>query len=202
MQGNLDNEEENIERADGVDTSDMSMDGAGELDPLVEQLYVHLHGLARSLFRDERNGHTLQTTALVHEAYLRLAQAKGREQTPREQFLAIAATVIRRVLIDHARSERARKRGGQLRHVQLNIEQLYIGRDTLDLLALDEALEALGDQSERCAKIVEMRFFGSMTEQEIADITGLSRATVARDWRWSRAWLMRRLSPGSASSAI
>ena len=156
-------------------------------------LYEELHALARSYMRRERRGHTLQATAVVHEAYVRLIEESGIAWNDRAHFVGLAARVMRRVLVDHARRHRAAKRGGAARRVTLvEADALALGRRP-DLLALDDALSALEEIDERKAAIVELRFFGGLTFDETAAHLGLARATVIRHWERARLWLYRQL---------
>jgi RNA polymerase sigma-70 factor (ECF subfamily) len=167
-------------------------DGALErLTPLVE---AELRRLARAYMRRERRGHTLQTTALVNEAFLRLTDARRVRWQDRAHFLGISARLMRRVLVDHARSRGYLKRGGGARRVTLD-EGLHGSADPapLDLLALDRALEALAAIDARKGRIIELRFFGGLSVEETADLLGVSPDTVKRDWRLAKLWLLRQL---------
>ncbi len=165
-------------------------------DRLLEVVYVELRNLADAALRGERADHTLQPTALVHEAWLRLVDQQRVDWRGRAHFLGVAAMAMRRVLVDHARARRREKRGGGARREVLATDpggrEPTLGGD-LDLLALHEALEALQEHSERAARVVELRFFAGLTEPQVAEVLGLSEATVARDWRAARAWLASRL---------
>jgi RNA polymerase sigma-70 factor (ECF subfamily) len=160
------------------------------LVPLVE---AELHRLARSYMARERRDHTLQATALVNEACLRLAGTEGIEWRDRAHFLGIAARLMRRVLIDHARRHAFQKRGGGLHKVPIDEERLATEPRDLDLLALDRALESLAAVDARKAKVVEMRYFGGMTIEETAGALRVSIDTVKRDWQVARMWLLRAL---------
>jgi len=160
---------------------------AAELLPLV---YEQLREMADRAFRNQPAGHTLQPTALVSEAYLRLA---GKEDwAGRDHFFAVAASAMRQILVDHARRKRAAKRGGAWGRMSLQGIASGDGVDA-DLLDLDEALMALASEHERSARVVEMRFFGGLTEDSAAKALGVSRKTAAQDWAFARAWLSRRL---------
>jgi RNA polymerase sigma factor (TIGR02999 family) len=165
----------------------------GALDALLPVVYDELRRLAASRLRQEREGHTLQPTALAHEAWLQLVDAPRVEWRGRAQFLAVAARAMRQVLVDHARTRGAQKRGGDLARVTLFDEAATFGRPQLDLLALDEALETLGATEERKARVVELRFFSGLEMQEIASVLGVSDTTVENDWYLARAWLRKRL---------
>jgi RNA polymerase sigma factor (TIGR02999 family) len=161
---------------------------------LLPQIYADLKHLAAAQLRNERQGHSLQVTALVHEAYVRLTGGNLRDWKDRSHFFAVAARVMRRVLVDHARGRRAAKRGGGGTRVVLE-ENLLISPQQSDLVAaLDEALERLAEIDPRKAEIVELRFFGGLTEEEIAAYLGRSSRTVKRDWVMARAWLYGELS--------
>src|ERR1700674_1153995 len=163
---------------------------APQLIPLV---YDELHRLARQQMRHERPDHTLQATALVHEAYLRLISPPERTWQNRTHFIRIAGQVMRRMLIDHARARRTAKREGGLRRVPLE-EPLLLTEDQSDeLLALNDALERLGQIDARQSRVVEMRFFGGLTVEETADAMSISPKTVKRDWTVARAWLYREM---------
>ena len=169
---------------------------AGAVDRLVPILYEELRRLAHLRMRGERPGHTLGTTALVHEAYLDLAGLDRMTWRDRAHFLAVAARAMRRVLIDHAESRDAQKRGGGQRAITLDEEaELVLGGGSRadELLALDEALVRLAAVSERQCRVVECRFFAGMTVEETAEALHTSPATVKREWTVARAWLHREL---------
>jgi RNA polymerase sigma factor (TIGR02999 family) len=161
-----------------------------DLVPLVE---AELHRLARSYMARERRDHTLQATALVNEAFLRLSGTAGIQWKDRAHFLGIAARLMRRVLIDHARRHAFQKRGAGVRHVSLSDVQLAAPPVDFDLLALDRALESLSRVDTRKAQVVEMRYFGGMTIQETAEALNVSTDTVKRDWQVAKLWLLRSL---------
>ncbi|MEM7584206.1 MAG: ECF-type sigma factor [Acidobacteriota bacterium] len=165
------------------------------LDRLTTLVYDRLRRLAASFLRQERKEHTLQTTALIHEAYLRLIRQDRIEYQNREQFFVNAGRMMRRVLVDHWRSRGAEKRGGGLERLSEEaLQDLPVaGSASPDLIALDSALEGLEAENPELARIVELKFFLDLTAGEIADITGSSTATVQRRWRLARAWLHRRL---------
>jgi RNA polymerase sigma factor (TIGR02999 family) len=159
---------------------------AEELLPLV---YEELRGLARNYLRKERAGHTLETSALVHEAYVRLTDGSKVEWKGRSHFYGIASNTMRRILVDHARSHLYQKRGGGAAKVSLD-EAYQLGTERpKDLVALDEALNLLAENDGKKAQIVEMRFFGGLSQPEIAEVLGVSLSTVERQWRVARAWL-------------
>ncbi len=163
---------------------------ASELVPLV---YAELRQLAARHLRHERTDPTLQPTALVHEAFLRLVENDGITWRGQAQFMALAASQIRRVLVDHARRHGAEKRGGGARKLVLDDRTPSPDAPDLDLLALDEALEALAGRSERQSRVVELRFFAGMSVPEVADVLDVSPTTVKDDWRAARAWLRQRV---------
>lgn len=164
---------------------------ASQLTPLV---YNELRRLARHQMRHERPDHTLQATALVHEAYLRLVNLPERTWQNRTHFIAIAAQVLRRILIDHARARRTAKREGALHRVPLEEPLLLTDEQSDELVALDEALERLAQFDARQSRVVELRFFGGLTVEETAEALGISSKTVKRDWSVARAWLHREVS--------
>jgi RNA polymerase sigma factor (TIGR02999 family) len=173
-------------------------DAASELIPLV---YEELHRLARQQMRRERPDHTLQATALLHEAYLRLVNQPERTWQNRTHFIAIAAQVMRRILIDHARARRTTKRDGMLRRVPLD-EPLLITRDQpAELLALNDALERLAQFDARQSRVVELRYFGGLTVDETAAALDMSPRTVKREWRVARAWLHREVQKSRSDDA-
>jgi RNA polymerase sigma factor (TIGR02999 family) len=164
-----------------------------KLTPLV---YAELRRLARSYMHRERPGHTLQTTALVHEAFTRLIDTPQVDWQDRNHFFAVCAKLMRRVLVDHARSQGYLKRGGGVTLVPLD-EARDVGHDgEVDLFALDEALTGLAALDPRKGQVVELRFFGGLTVDETAEVLCTSPDTVMRDWKYSKAWLMRELDPG------
>lgn len=158
---------------------------------LLELVYDDLRRLAGAYMKNERSDHTLQATALVHEAYMRLVDWKNVSWENRAQFFSVAAQVMRKILIDHARARKSQKRGGQ----KLILDEAVSMPDhrQIDLLALDEALEALEKLDPRQAKIVELRFFGGLSIKETAYVLKVSEATVRRDWTFAKAWFQRAL---------
>lgn len=164
------------------------------LDELMPLVYAELHRLAASYLKRERRGHTLQATALVNEAYMLLVDQTRVEWQNRAHFLGIAARLMRRILVDHARRRRADKRGGGARRVTLDETLLADGEGhDLDLVALDGALRELAETDERLGRLVELRYFGGLTIDETAEVLEVSPATVKRDWVTARAWLYRAL---------
>jgi len=171
------------------------------LDRLVPVIYEELHTVARSLVRREHPDNTLQATGLVHETFIRLSQRKTSHWRCRGEFFAWAAKVMRHVLVDHARSRRAAKRGGDAEHVNLEDHEVDLPRRDggtaderwIELMALDEALRRLERLDPQQARVVELRFFGDLGVDETAEALGVSAATVKRDWATARIWLLREL---------
>jgi len=171
------------------------------LDQLVPLVYDELHRMARQYLRKERAGHTLQTTALVNEAYLRLIDVRQVQWQNRAHFFAIAARLMRQILVDFARERNYQKRGGGEFQISLDEAATVACELNEDVVALDEALHKLAELDERKSRVVEMRFFGGLTEEEIAETLKVSPETVRRDWRLAKSWLLRRLSEGPADEA-
>jgi RNA polymerase sigma factor (TIGR02999 family) len=168
------------------------------LEQLIPLVYSELHRLAHRYMGNERREHTLQPTALVHEAYERLINLKNVNWQNRAHFFAVSAQLMRRILVDYARSRRYSKRGGQWRKVPLN-EAVAVFQDRrTDIVALDDALRTLADIDPRKASMVEMRFFGGLSIKETAEVLNVSPETVLRDWRLAKVWLLRELSQGNA----
>jgi RNA polymerase sigma factor (TIGR02999 family) len=166
--------------------------GAEEgLFPLV---YEELKGIARRYLRQERAGHTLQPTALVNEAYLRLVDQTRVTWQNRAQFYGVAATMMRRILVNHARALAAEKRGGGTRRLSLSDVEISPAETAAELLALDEALERLHQLDARKSRVVELLYFGGLENAEVAEVLGVSEKTVRRDWQTARSWLYRELS--------
>lgn len=180
------------------DTTDLLLawnDGDQEaLNRLMPLVYDELRRLARHYLRGERADHTLQPTALVHEAWLRLVQTNRMSWQHRAHFIGVAAEMMRRILVDHARQHRALMRGGAETKVSLEEAQEAASPTQVDLLALDDALNSLSKVDPRQNRIVELKYFGGLEIIEIAEVLGISPATVKRDWAWARAWLHRELS--------
>jgi RNA polymerase sigma-70 factor, ECF subfamily len=166
-------------------------DAESKLIPLV---YAELRRLAAHYLRGERADHTLQPTALVHEAYIRLIRLREVDWQCRSQFFAMAATVMRRILIDHARAQRANKREGFREAINLEEALVMSGARSKQLIALDDALNELAKVDIRRSKIVELRFFGGLSEREIGSVLGISDRTVKRDWRVAKAWLYNEIN--------
>jgi RNA polymerase sigma factor (TIGR02999 family) len=158
-------------------------------DAVVPFVYDELRRLATSYLNREAPGHTLQPTALVHEAYLRLIGQQQLDWNNRAQFLGLAATMMRRILVNHARDRHAAKRGGNAQRVPLSEVDVLSTPQNIDIIDLDDALERLGGFDARKAQLVELKFFGGLTTAEIAEVLHVSPATVERDWCFARAWL-------------
>jgi RNA polymerase sigma factor (TIGR02999 family) len=161
---------------------------------LMPLIYKELRRIARAYMRGESPDNTLQPTALVHEAYMRLVTLQEIEWQNRSHFFAIAATVMRRILVDNARANKAKKRGQGWDAISINEAILPAPERGSEILALDDALERLATIDSRQSKIVELRFFAGMSEEETADALGISSRTVKRDWRLAKAWLFRELN--------
>src|SRR2546426_1755267 len=164
-------------------------------DVVLNLVYDELHRQAQRYLRRERAGHTLQTTALVHEVYLKLVKQENIAWESRSHFFAIAARLMRQILIDYARTKHRAKRGGAEDKVPLeNALTVGIGDTNFDLLAMDEALTRLAAKEEHLAKIVELRFFSGLSVEDTAEVLGISDSTVKRDWQMAKAWLQRELT--------
>ncbi len=171
-------------------------DAANRLFSLV---YGELRRLAGGLMQDERPGHTLQATALVHEAYLRLVDAKSVDWQSRAHFFGVAARAMRQILVDHARERAAAKRGGGLRKVTLDSGVALADRHPLDVLNLDRILTRLAGMDERMARVVEYRVFAGMSVEEVAHVLGVSERKVYKDWRVAKMWLSHELPRGGSA---
>jgi RNA polymerase sigma factor (TIGR02999 family) len=171
-------------------------DGNPEVvNQILPHIYDELRKLAGSYLRRERSDHTLQPTALVHEAYMKLVDQKQVKWQNRAHFFGIAAQVMRRILMDHARKHKAEKRGGDADKLPLEEEILLISHDSSNqLIALDDALKTLAEIDPQKAKIVELRYFGGLSIEETAEVTGVSVPTINRQWRMAKAWLFGQLS--------
>ena len=169
------------------------------LNALVPLVYEDLRRLANYYLERESNAQTLQCTALVHEVYLRMCKQDNPQWEGRAHFFAVAAKMIRRILVDHARRKFAGKRGGRFQPGQLNNSLSLPVPASLDLLALDESLEELNKFDARKCRVVEMKFFGGLEAKDIANVLGTTEATVRRDWQIAKAWLYRHLQGGSAA---
>lgn len=175
-----------------IDLTDGKKEVVNEIMPLV---YHELRKLAGNYLRRERSDHTLQPTALVHEAYMKLIDQKQVKWQNRAHFFGIAAQIMRRILLDYARKHRAEKRGGPGEDLPLEDEILIISNErSAKLLALDEALEKLAQMDQTKARIVELRYFGGLSVEETAEVLGVSQITVKRHWRMAKAWLYGQIS--------
>jgi RNA polymerase sigma factor (TIGR02999 family) len=163
------------------------------LEKLTPLVYEELRRLARYYMRGERVGHTLQATGLVNEAYLRLVDIREMQWQNKAHFFAVAATLMRRILVDHARGRNYAKRGGSRQRLSLSKADRFTKQPDIDLVALDDALMTLEGMNAQQSRIVELRFFGGLTIEETAEALGISHATVERDWAVARAWLRREI---------
>lgn len=166
------------------------------LQALVPIVYNELRALAHGLLRAERADHTLQSTALVHEAYMKLVKQGPPEVQNRAHFFGLAARLMRQILVDYARSRHAAKRGAAYR-VKLEEGLEAPGKEAVDVVALDDALNELSKRDAQQGRIVELRFFGGLTLEETAEVLGISPATVKRDWKMAKAWIAREIQRGS-----
>jgi RNA polymerase sigma factor (TIGR02999 family) len=177
--------------------------GAGDrnaLDRLTPIVYNELRRLARGYLKWERPGHTLQATALVNEAYIRLVDYKRMQWQDRNHFFAVSAQLMRRILVEHARRHNL-KRGGGVQHVSLEESVVVGGQRPADLVALDDAMNELARMDARKAQVVEMRFFGGLSVEEVTDVLKVSPITVMRDWTTAKAWLYRELTDGASDGS-
>jgi len=159
------------------------------LDAMLPDVYAELRTLASLYLRGERESHTLQPTALVHEAFLRLVDQRKVAWTNRAQLLGVAAEMMRRILVNYARERAAAKRGGDVRRVSLSLGELSLRQPEVDVIMLHEALERLQQLDWRKGRVVELKYFGGLTTEEIAGVLEISGATVEREWKFARAWL-------------
>jgi RNA polymerase sigma factor (TIGR02999 family) len=166
------------------------------LETLIPFVYRELRDIARYQLQRERPGHTLQSAALVHEAYLRLVDQKAFEVENRAHFLAVASRLMRQILVDYARNHAAAKRGAELK-VDFDAALVFCQERSAEFVALDEALDQLSRIDEQQGRIVEMRFFGGLSIEEIGEVLGVSRSTVKREWNVAKAWLSREVNRGS-----
>lgn len=164
------------------------------LERLTARVYGEMHRMARRYMKNEQRGHTLQATALVHEVYLRLVDVGNVEWRQRAQFFAMAAQMMRRILVDAARARHSQKRGAGAIHVTFEDTAVLAAEPDQSIIAVDEALTALSEIAVRQARVVELRYFGGLTEDEIASALDTSPRTVRRDWEFARAWLARELA--------
>lgn len=189
--------------ADELDVADTLAELAGgkqdAADRLMPLVYDQLRGLARSMLNQESPGQTLQPTALVNETYLRMADQTRVDWRGKTHFFAIGAKMMRRILVDHARSKKRQKRGGGFQRIPLSDELRVTNRNDEDVLAVEAALSKLAELDPRQAQIVELRFFGGLTVEEVAEVLGVSKRTVESDWTMLRAWLRKELSDEPAA---
>jgi len=164
------------------------------LDRLVPLVYDELYRTAHRYMSREQTGHTLQTTALVNEVYVRLVDSRETNWQDRAHFFAVAARLMRHVLVDYARSRRSRKRGGDWRHVTFDEAHAPLLKPRVDLVALDEALNALKSIDKRKSDVVELRYFGGLNVEQTAEVLKVSPETVKRDWRLAKVWLLKQIS--------
>ena len=169
------------------------------LDELIPLVYDELRKLAASYLRRRSGPNTLQATALVHEAYVRLADQSTISMEHRAQFFGLAAKIMRDILVDHARKRLATKRGGEQLQISLTAAERFGSKPEVELIALDDALNQLATTNPQHSRVVELRFFGGLTVQETADVLEVSEETVTRDWRLARTWLFRELGGKRAS---
>jgi RNA polymerase sigma-70 factor (ECF subfamily) len=163
------------------------------LEKLMPLVYSELRRLAGNYLRRERGEHTLQPTALVNEAYLKLVDQRNAKWQNRAHFFGIAAQLMRRILVDHARRHQAVKRGGSARRISITSAEKFAKQPEVDLLALNEAMDKLAAMDPQQSRIVELKFFGGLSIEEIVEVLGVGHATVERDWKMARAWLRRQL---------
>jgi RNA polymerase sigma factor (TIGR02999 family) len=163
------------------------------LERLTPLVYEELRRLAHNYMSRQRPGHTLQTTALVNEAFLRLVDQQGVEWQGRAHFIAVAARAMRHIVVDYARQKQSAKRGGAAHRVTLDEAALFSAGRAAEMVALDEALQELAELHPRRSRVVELRYFGGLNNREAAEVLGVSEATIERDWRFARAWLYREI---------
>jgi RNA polymerase sigma factor (TIGR02999 family) len=173
---------------------DSSRGDRDALDALMPAVYSELRRLAEWYLRNERPDHTLQATALVHEAYMRLIDQRNVNWQNRAQFFGLAAQMMRRILVNHAEAHNASKRGGVAQKLSLDQAISFLNEQQVDLLELNEALEQLAELDERQSQIVELRFFGGLTIDEVASVLHVSPATIKREWQMAKSWLLREIS--------
>lgn len=164
------------------------------LEHLMPLVYGELRKMAGRYMRQQSVGHTFQTTDLIHEAYIKLAKQNDPEWQNRAHFFAVASTVMRHILVDYARSKQSQKRGGWQEKVTLSDDCAVLPSQAAEIVALDDALKALAELDERKSRIVELKYFAGITNDEIAEVLNVSTETVKRDWRFARTWLLRELS--------
>jgi RNA polymerase sigma-70 factor, ECF subfamily len=163
------------------------------IDELMPMVYEELKRMAKSYMNSQPSGHTLQTTALIHEAYLKLADQREKRWQNRAHFFAVAAQAMRHILVDHARSHQTQKRGGETKIVSLEDVAIISNERADELVLLDEALQNLTALDERKGRVVELRYFGGLSVEETAEVLKISQETVMRDWRFAKTWLLREI---------
>ena len=187
----------NADQTDVADTLVQVADGSDEAaDRLMPLVYDRMRGLARSMLDRESPSHTLQPTALVNEVFLKMTDQNRVDLRGKSHFFAIGAKVMRRILVDHARTKKRQKRGGGMHRIPLEAGLQVSNRNDEDVLAIEEALTKLADMDPRQAEIIELRFYGGLTVQEVAEVLRVSKRTVESEWAMARAWLRRELSGG------
>ncbi len=167
------------------------------LEQLMPLVYEELHQMARRYMRQQSSGHTLQTTELIHETYLKIAKSEDRNWQNRAHFFGVAAKAMRQILVDYARSKHSQKRGGWQERVTFTEDDLVSNGRSEEIVALDDALNQLAVLDERKSRVVEMKFFAGLNVEEISEVLKTSPETVKRDWRFARTWLLRELSAQS-----
>jgi RNA polymerase sigma factor (TIGR02999 family) len=172
------------------------------LEQLMPLVYEELRQMARRYMRRQPSGHTFQTTELIHEAYLKLAGADEQNWQNRAHFFGIASQAMRHILVDYARSKQSQKRGGLQQKITLDETAMVSSKRSDEIVALDDALQQLNQFDERKSRVVELKYFGGLTNEEIAEVLKMSPETVKRDWRFARTWLLRELSGESEISVV
>lgn len=174
--------------------ADWGKGDAQALEQLMPLVYEELRRMARNHMRRQPSGHTFQTTELIHEAYLKLAKQNEQNWQNRAHFFGVAASAMRHILVDYARSKSSQKRGGWQQRVTLADETVIAANHSKDIIALDDALKNLAMLDERKSRVVELKYFGGITNEEVAEVLKISTDTVKRDWRFARTWLLRELT--------
>jgi RNA polymerase sigma factor (TIGR02999 family) len=172
------------------------------LEQLMPLVYEELRKMARRYMRRQPSGHTFQTTELIHEAYLKLARAEEQNWQNRAHFFGIASQAMRHILVDYARSKQSQKRGGLQQKITLDETAMVSSKRSDEIIALDDALQQLNQFDERKSRVVELKYFGGLTNEEIAEVLKMSPETVKRDWRFARTWLLRELTGKTEFSAV
>lgn len=165
------------------------------LEELMPLVYDELHTMAKRYMSGQNKGHTFQTTELIHEAYLKLASGEKHEWKDRAHFLGVAAVAMRHILVNYALSKRSQKRGGDPQRITLEENSMASSERSDEIVALDNALTDLAELDKRASRVVELKFFGGMTNQETAEVLKVSTETVKRDWHFARSWLLREVAP-------